>query len=108
MRVGYFTLCALLAMALVNGPSTAFAQRALERQCLTQGDPGLIEACSKLIEGGRLDPTVFATHRFSLNETEEAYDVFGAAAETHALKVVLSAVPVEHRAAAEKEELVGV
>ena len=62
----------------------------------------------KLIEGGRLDPTVFATHRFSLDETEEAYDVFGAAAETHALKVVLSAVPVVHRAAAEKEELVGV
>ena len=50
----------------------------------------------KLIEGGRLDPTVFATHRFSLDETEEAYDVFGAAAETHALKVVLSAVPVVH------------
>ena len=48
----------------------------------------------KLIEGGRLDPTVFATHRFPLAETEEAYDVFGAAAETHALKVVLSAVPV--------------
>ena len=40
----------------------------------------------KLIEGGRLDPTVFATHRFSLDETEEAYDVFGAAAETHALE----------------------
>ena len=52
----------------------------------------------KLIEGGQLDPTMFATHRFSLDETEEAYDVFGAAAETHALKVVLSAVPVETRA----------
>ena len=62
----------------------------------------------KLIEGGRLDPTVFATHRFSLGETEEAYDVFGAAAETHALKVVLSAVPVVHQTAAAKEELVGV
>ena len=43
----------------------------------------------KLIEGGRLDPTVFATHHFALAETEEAYDVFAAAAETHALKVVL-------------------
>ena len=58
----------------------------------------------KLIEGGRLDPTVFATHRFSLNETEEAYDVFGAAAETHALKVVLSAVPVEHKSVPSKKE----
>jgi alcohol dehydrogenase len=43
----------------------------------------------KLIASGRLDPTVFATHRFSLEETMEAYDVFGAAAETNALKVVL-------------------
>ena len=43
----------------------------------------------KLIAGGRLDPTVFATHRFSLGETMEAYDVFAAAAETNALKVVL-------------------
>ena len=48
----------------------------------------------RLIEGGRLDPTVFATHHFALDETEAAYDVFGAAAETHALKVVLEAAPV--------------
>jgi tetratricopeptide (TPR) repeat protein len=53
MRVGYFILSVLSAMALVNGPSRVLAQRALERQCLTQGAPGLIEACSKLIEGGR-------------------------------------------------------
>ena len=44
----------------------------------------------RLIEGGRLDPTPFATHHFALGETEKAYDVFGAAAETHALKVVLT------------------
>jgi alcohol dehydrogenase len=43
----------------------------------------------KLIASGRLDPTAFATHRFSLEETMEAYDVFSAAAETNALKVVL-------------------
>ena len=43
----------------------------------------------RLIEGGRLDPTVFATHRFPLEETMEAYEVFANAAETHALKVVL-------------------
>ena len=48
----------------------------------------------RLIEGGRLDPTSFATHRFPLSSTEQAYDVFGAAAETHALKVVLEATPV--------------
>jgi alcohol dehydrogenase len=43
----------------------------------------------KLIADGRLDPTVFATHRFSLGETMDAYDLFAAAAETNALKVVL-------------------
>jgi alcohol dehydrogenase len=43
----------------------------------------------RLIEEGRLDPRPFATHRFPLTETEAAYDVFGAAAETNALKVVL-------------------
>ncbi|MDX6488356.1 MAG: alcohol dehydrogenase [Gaiellaceae bacterium] len=48
----------------------------------------------RLIEGGRLDPTVFATHHFALADTEQAYEVFGAAAETHALKVVLEASPV--------------
>jgi alcohol dehydrogenase len=48
----------------------------------------------RLIEGGRLDPTVFATHHFALADAEQAYDVFAAAADTHALKVVLAAVPV--------------
>ena len=43
----------------------------------------------QLIVGGRLDPTVFATHRFALEETLSAYDTFAAAAETDALKVVL-------------------
>ena len=49
----------------------------------------------RLIEGGRLDPTTFATHRFGLDETEEAYDVFANAAETQALKVVLTGARVE-------------
>jgi alcohol dehydrogenase len=43
----------------------------------------------QLIAEGRLDATPFATHHFALNETLEAYDTFGAAAETDALKVVL-------------------
>jgi alcohol dehydrogenase len=45
----------------------------------------------KLIAEGRLDPTPFATHRFALEDAEEAYDVFSDAATTKALKVVLSA-----------------
>jgi alcohol dehydrogenase len=56
----------------------------------TRTTPALL----RLIEGGRLDPTVFATHHLALADTEEAYDIFAAAAETQALKVVLQAVPV--------------
>jgi alcohol dehydrogenase len=43
----------------------------------------------KLIAQGRLDGTKFTTHRFPLDEAMEAYDVFAAAGETNALKVVL-------------------
>ena len=49
----------------------------------------------KLIAEGRLDPTPFATHRFTLADAEEAYDVFADAAHTNALKVVLTAEPLE-------------
>ena len=48
----------------------------------------------KLVAQGRLDPTPFVTHRFPLGETMSGYDTFAAAAETHALKVVLEAEPV--------------
>ena len=43
----------------------------------------------QLIAEGRLDATPFATHRFGLDETLEAYDTFATAGETNALKVVL-------------------
>ncbi len=49
----------------------------------------------RLIAEGRLDPLPFATHRFPLASVMEAYDTFAAAAETHALKVVLEAEPIE-------------
>jgi alcohol dehydrogenase len=57
---------------------------------------GLVDAYStgmllRLIEEGRLDPRPFATHRFALQEILEAYQVFGDAAHTNALKVVMSA-----------------
>jgi alcohol dehydrogenase len=42
-----------------------------------------------LISSGRLDPTIFATHRFALDDTMAAYDTFADAASTNALKVVL-------------------
>jgi alcohol dehydrogenase len=60
---------------------------------------GLVDAKTtpqllRLIQERRLDPSPFATHHFSLSDVETAYDTFAAAAETHALKVVLSAEPV--------------
>jgi alcohol dehydrogenase len=55
---------------------------------------GLVDTYStpqllSLIEGGRLDPTVFATHHLPMGEVMKAYDVFADAANTKALKVVL-------------------
>jgi alcohol dehydrogenase len=70
---------------------------------------GLVDTYSiprlmKLVSSGRLDPTVFATHRFPLNDTMSAYDTFADAASTHALKVVLEGnerhpTPTNHIAA---------
>jgi alcohol dehydrogenase len=57
-------------------------------------DTRTIPQLLSLIEGGKLDPTVLATHHFPMEEAMQAYDVFGAAAKTHALKVVLNGTPV--------------
>lgn len=53
----------------------------------TDSSPMLI----KLLAQGRLDVGGFVSHRFALDEILEAYDVFGRAAETQALKVVMTA-----------------
>ncbi|MCR8897890.1 zinc-dependent alcohol dehydrogenase family protein [Gordonia sp. GONU] len=45
----------------------------------------------KLVAQRRIDPDLFISHRFALGDIIEAYDVFGRAAETKALKVVLQA-----------------
>ena len=60
-----------------------------------------------LIAEGRLDATPFATHRFALADTMDAYETFGDAAHTHALKVVLEAEPVTPAADEQREALVG-
>ena len=62
----------------------------------------------KLIAEGRLDATPFATHHFPLDETMAAYDAFADAANTHALKVVLEAVPVGHELMKTEEVAIGV
>ncbi len=67
-------------------------------------DTSTIPQLLKLVADGRLDPTVFATHHFALDDTMAAYDVFADADHTDALKVVLSgsdvAVHVDPRLAA--------
>jgi alcohol dehydrogenase len=97
-----FELCAelirpggRLANVGVHGhPATLHLERLWIRDVLIT--TGLVDTSTtpkllRLIAEGRLDPTAFATHRFELDETMEAYDVFADAATTDALKVVLSA-----------------
>jgi len=56
---------------------------------------GLVDASStptlmRLVATGQLAAARFVTHRFSMDDFEEAYDVFGDAASNGALKVVLT------------------
>lgn len=56
---------------------------------------GLVDTYSiptllRLIEGGLIDPSAFITHRFTMDRFMEAYDVFADAANTGALKVVVT------------------
>lgn len=59
---------------------------------------GLVDTYStptllRLIENGQIGAGLFATHHFSLDEFMNAYDVFSRAADTGALKVVLTREP---------------
>jgi threonine dehydrogenase-like Zn-dependent dehydrogenase len=54
---------------------------------------GLVDASStpiltRLIAHGRLDPTIFAMHRFKLNQMIEAYDTFANTAHLDAIKAL--------------------
>lgn len=46
--------------------------------------------CSSWSHRGKLHPEQFVTHRFGLDEVVDAYDTFGRAADTKALKVALA------------------
>jgi alcohol dehydrogenase len=52
-------------------------------------DTRTIPRLMTLVAEGRLDPTMFATHHFALEDTMGAYDTFAGAGSTGALKVVL-------------------
>ncbi|MCV0404572.1 zinc-dependent alcohol dehydrogenase family protein (plasmid) [Xanthobacter dioxanivorans] len=45
----------------------------------------------KTVASGKIRPEEFVTHHFALDDIEEAYRVFGAAAKNKALKLILSA-----------------
>lgn len=56
---------------------------------------GLVDTYStptllRLIQGGTIDPSRLVTHTFEMDQFEKAYDVFGRAGETGALKVVIN------------------
>jgi alcohol dehydrogenase len=56
---------------------------------------GLVDTYStptllRLTQGGQVDAGRFVTHHFTLDQFDEAYDVFARAADTGALKVVLT------------------
>jgi alcohol dehydrogenase len=72
---------------------------------------GLVDAFStpkllELVSQGKLNTLPFATHHFALDDTMSAYDTFGDAAKTNALKVVMTAEPIKGKPA-HKEALVG-
>ena len=45
----------------------------------------------KTVQSGKIDPTRLITHHFKLDQILDAYDTFGRAAETKALKVIIDA-----------------
>jgi alcohol dehydrogenase len=45
----------------------------------------------KTVQSRKIDPKRLITHRFQLTHILEAYDTFGRAAETRALKVIIEA-----------------
>ena len=45
----------------------------------------------KTVQSGRIDPKRLITHRFQLNRIDDAYAIFGQAAKTGAIKVVIEA-----------------
>jgi tetratricopeptide (TPR) repeat protein len=50
---GGLLACIAIGALLCSWPTAAPAQSSLQRQCLTHAAPGLIEACSRLIDAGR-------------------------------------------------------
>jgi alcohol dehydrogenase len=77
-----------------GAPATLHLERIWDRDLTIT--TGLVDAYStstllRLVASGEIDPSRFITHTFALEDCMTAYDTFGRAAETGALKVVLTA-----------------
>ncbi|WP_246040638.1 zinc-dependent alcohol dehydrogenase family protein [Roseovarius arcticus] len=53
-------------------------------------DTATIPMLFKTVAANKIDPTQLITHRFTMAEGEKAYETFGNAAETKALKVIIT------------------
>jgi alcohol dehydrogenase len=53
-------------------------------------DTSTIPTLLDLVEAGRIDPQPFTTHSFTLDQAMDAYDTFGRAADTGAMKVIMT------------------
>lgn len=84
-----------VANAGVHGTSVDFPiqDKWIENLTITTGlvNTNTAPMLTRLLAQGKLDIAGFISHRFKLDEIEEAYDVFSRAAETKALKVILEA-----------------
>lgn len=79
-----------------GAPATLHLERIWDRDLTIT--TGLVDAYStstllKLVASGDIDPSRFITHTFALDDCMTAYDTFARAAETGALKVVLTGAP---------------
>lgn len=98
--------CGRVANIGVHGkPATLHLEKLWTRDVtVTTGlvDTFSIPQLMRLIVSGRLDPSLFATHHFSLGDTMAAYDTFADAASTNALKVVLQGLETADSTPAER------
>ena len=53
--------------------------------------PSPYRCCSRPSDSHKIDPKLLITHRFKLDHILDAYETFGNAAKTKALKVIIEA-----------------
>jgi hypothetical protein len=73
---------AAFASAATAGASPKFTARVV--------DPATIPMLFKTVASNKIDPMLLITHHFTLDDGEKAYATFGNAAETKALKVIIT------------------